>query len=384
MTMRKLMLKIEEDMKKRGIKKKDVATNLGVTPSAVTQYFKVEVPIDFIKFTKLLYLVYGFYPENLLFEYLNSVELKKEMLEWLAMHGKWNLLQQVIDKEKENHGREKRFVRIYELLLRRSKKQITPLDFLTEVEKIKFHYTGKEEIESKILINIWSLYSYIDLHVYSLIPAIAELTLQQVQYVDNSYLREAYEIRIKEIMVFSYMKRNQLKEAESMAEDILREENINKFPLQYNSALCMMSEMYVFRDFSKSLYYIQKALSMLDNEMFKGFIKRAEGLKATHDFIRIVNKDFRSLYLNDPAEKAHYLAAQNNSDCKKEALEILNRLEKENNGLSNFQLYYKALAREDIALMELARDSFLKSGDLFYAELPKRYMKKRLITTNFK
>jgi predicted transcriptional regulator len=376
MKMRKLMLKIEEDMKKRGIKKKDIALHLRVTSSAVTQYFKVEVPIDFIKFIKLLYFVYRSYPRELLLEYLssNEIEIENIMLEWLVMNGKWDLLEELIKKGQDK----KEFTLIYDIMLKRNRRQISPAEFLSEIEKIKFNYNGKEETENKILVNICSLYSYVDLHVYPLIPAVSELTLQQINMMDESYLKEAYEIRVKEIMVLSYMKRNKLKEAESIANEILCEDTLSKFPLQYNSVLCFLSEIYVFRDYVKSMYYINMALDMLKDEVLKGFVKREEALKATHDFIKIVNNDFTGLYLNDLAEKAHFLAMQD-STSKEEALKILEKIEEENSGLTNFQLYYKALAQENISLMELAKDSFLKSGDLFYAQLPKRYLERNKI-----
>jgi predicted transcriptional regulator len=377
MKMRKLMLKIEEDMKKRGIKKKDIALHLGVTSSAVTQYFKVEVPIDFIKFIKLLYFVYRSYPRELLLEYFssNEIEIENIMLEWLVMNGKWDLLEELIKKGQDK----KEFTLIYDIMLKRNRRQISPTEFLSEIEKIKFNYNGKEETENKILVNICSLYSYVDLHVYPLIPAVSELTLQQINMMDESYLKEAYEIRVKEIMVLSYMKRNKLKEAESIANEILCEDTLSKFPLQYNSVLCFLSEIYVFRDYVKSMYYINMALDMLKDEVLKGFVKREEALKATHDFIKIVNNDFTGLYLNDLAEKAHFLAMQDDSTSKEEALKILEKIEEENSGLTNFQLYYKALAQENISLMELAKDSFLKSGDLFYAQLPKRYLERNKI-----
>jgi hypothetical protein len=97
-------------------------------------------------------------------------------------------------------------------------------------------------------------------------------------------------------------------------------------------------------------------------------------LYATHDFIKITNGMYKNLYLTDKAEEAHYLSSQPDESSKERALYLLEEIAKERGKLSPFQIYYKALALGDMQLMRFAEKEFLKNGDLFYAQLPRRYL----------
>jgi hypothetical protein len=364
--LKKVMESIKEDARKQKITNKEIAKFLGISSGQVTHYFTLTNKIPFSKFTDLCRLIYQDETriEPKLVSYIEQIskrEYIREAAEWFSNNGKRELLEKVLMLK----GEEDPLLKIYELLLLRNKRQIKAQDFYIKLDALKDK--SLEYPEWKALIRIATLYGFWDLKSYSMIPFLAEEALKQTEEITNQYLQKSYRIRVLEVKAIVEMKRNNLEASEKLAMEVIKNEHDN--PLSANSMLSLLSEMYVFRSYERSIEYINKALVQFSLLNLAGYSNRQGMLEATHDFVKIYHGKTDFLFLTDPSEEAHFLARKGTDKDKKRALEILSQIENENHRLSSHQLYYKALCTGKKEDMDNALNQFIINGDLFYSYL---------------
>ncbi|CAM4106246.1 AimR family lysis-lysogeny pheromone receptor [Mesobacillus thioparans] len=364
--MKKVMESIKEDARKRKITNKEIAKFLGISSGQVTHYFNLTNKIPFSKFTELCRYIYEEETkiEPHLISYVEKISKKeyiREAVEWFSNNGKRMLLEKVLELK----GEEDPLLRIYSLLLLRNKREIKAQDFYIRLDALRDK--SLDYPEWKALIRIATLYAFWDLKSFSMIPFIAEEALKQAEMITNQYLQKSYQTRVLEVKAIVEMKRNNLEESEKFAMEVIRNENDN--PLSANSMYSLLSEMYVFRNYERSVEYISKALAQFSALELTGYSNRQGMLEATHDFIKIYHGKTDFLFLTDPSEEAHFLARKGTDKDKKRALEILSKIENENHRLSSHQLYYKALCTGKKEDMDNALNQFIINGDLFYSYL---------------
>lgn len=370
--MKRLMERIKSDAEKRNITNIEIAKKLNVSKSQVSHYFNDNNRISFEKFLDLILLIYDEWDEELISRYCkvtDKPEHDREALEWCMLNSKHDLALFLIEKIKlKKDKKEQNLAGLYELLLRRYKGEFTPQQFLEELENIKVK--GNMRKESIVFINILSVYGHGDFKNYKAVHFFAELAMKELRGIKNQFIKNAYEIRVNDCLAFSFKNMGHLKEAEDICLKCITEGNERYYPVVVNSMYCLLSEIYMFNNYEKSLHYINYALRMTEKENMKMYKKRKSDLESTHDFIKIVNRDYNGLFLNDPEEKAHYLARLGTTKSRREALHILSEIEKKNGGLSNFQKFYKALALNDKELMLEVYKGFLIQGVIYYSALP--------------
>ncbi|QPA32602.1 AimR family lysis-lysogeny pheromone receptor [Thermaerobacillus caldiproteolyticus] len=374
--MRKIISQIRQELGRKEISPSYLAKMLNVSLTCINEFFNGTRQLNFSDFLQIINLLFDKDNQQpLILDYCLSTESKediREAMEWASNNCFYELLSDLIDIYPS------KFSDLYSLLLKRNKNELSPIQLYNELEMIKFKMGNETEIpEVQVLVRIASLYSFLSLKSYGLILPLAQDALNQAESITNRYIRESYVIRIKEVMAIYYMKQLQLEEAIKVARGIINLSNFEKFPLTVNSMLCLLAEIYVYSDYCKSIYYIEKAIEHFKElGMSEKFKNRENMLYATHDFIKITNGMYKNLYLTDKAEEAHYLSRQRDESSKERALYLLEKIAKERGKLSPFQIYYKALALGDVQLMRFAEEEFLKAGDLFYAQLPRRYLVK--------
>lgn len=374
--MKLLLEEIKKKSKAQKIANKYLAQILEITPGQMSNYFNLKNRIPFSKYIKLVLFLYDKPHEIdlLLKKYAECSTNKKdsirESIEWFYNNGKLTLVQEVINKNKGDS-----MFNIYRLLILRSKKIVTHEQFYIELEKLKD--VASSCIEEKVLRRIATLYAFADLRSYNMIPFNVEIALNLASQVTNTYLRESYKSRIYESWAYSELKRNNLAKAEEIALKVINTHGEN-FPLSVNYMLILMSEIYVLSDYSESIEYIKSSLAFFEKENLWDNMHRRAILEATHDFIKIHHNKFDHLFLSDTSEEAHYLAKLGGKENSRKALELLCYLEKKNGKLSPHQLYYKALATNQLSDMEAALDEFIKHGDIYYAALSKNLMKTKI------
>jgi hypothetical protein len=363
-----LLESIQVDIKKKGLQQILIANKMGVKASSLTYYLKSENKIKFIHYYELVRIVYESDHNTIINKLMQFIEVTPkrdnliECLEWSSNHGEHELFEQALSiEQKLKYGNET--AEVYSLLMDRNHKRLDPVSILEKVEKIKIN--GIKKLEIEVLLNILTLYVYLDLKKFNIITLLARSAFKMIEKLGNGFIKTAFTIRVQEMLAISLMRDGQVEESKKVASHLISSVDETIFPLPINSMLSLMSELNVFSDKEKSISYINKALTMFENLQLKNYINRRSMLRSTHDFVKIVNYQYHDLFLEDKSEEAHFLAR---TGYNQEALEVLKGLEL-NGELTPHQLYYKALATQDPSDYKKAEKEFYRRGDFYYCRL---------------
>ncbi|QPA33396.1 AimR family lysis-lysogeny pheromone receptor [Thermaerobacillus caldiproteolyticus] len=383
-----LLATLQKELARRNITQTELAKKMGVSVATVNNQLNGVYRMKFFYFVKLISCISDNYSqfERLIWEFLkelqdtknknNKLEIVREGLEWSLQNGNMQLLEYFINEDSKltDNGE---LGKIYSLLAKRNQGLFKSLEFYDELETLKLH--GYKRGESSVLLRISSIYALFESQSFNLFFHEIEKTMDLIERIKNKYLKKAYTMRIKEALAIAHMLKNELSVAQKLCEEILNDDDAEHFPLLVNSINLLMAQMNLFTDYEKSLEYLRKTLMLFQKPNFlKNAKRRLKRVEATHDFIKIVNKDFDGLFLTDRSEYAHFLAMQEEPELNKKALEILEELQKENGYLTPFQRFYKALALRNAHLMKEAEEEFLISGNRYYAQLPRMYLEARV------
>ena len=205
-----------------------------------------------------------------------------------------------------------------------------------------------------------------------MVHILAEDLLELIKSIQNQYIKESLELKILDTVARAHQKQSELEIAIDICNDVIkRSEN---HPLEKIYMLNLLSEIYVFSSYKKSISYNKQALNLY-NKLGSGTNRRFRDLlESTHDFIKIYHQDYEGLFLTDLAEKAYYLVSNGNAKDLKKGIALLEQMKRENGKLSPQQEYYYAISQNDLTLMEEALLTFEKAGDIFYSDLPKKHL----------
>ncbi|MGE6756243.1 AimR family lysis-lysogeny pheromone receptor [Rossellomorea sp. NPDC071047] len=365
--MKRLMNQVKEDAKKNGITGKKVSKWINVSEGMVTKYYKGESDMPAMKFIDLVDFIYE--DPACIKEYIISFIQKterndnlQELLEWSANRGDKEYMDEV-HRRVVNSPLLKDSM-IYQMITGRNMNQLSAEEFYLKVEDFKL--SENLLYDSKILLKIATLYSHLDLKSYSVMIPLANNILQSLDAINSDYVRDSFKVRTNEMLAHAFLKRGDIENVEKIAQKVLTDETINRYPLPANSILMILSEANIFKDPNSSIRLINSAIKMFKDIKVSSHKMRKSVLESTHDFIKIHCGDFNGLYLSDISERAHSLAKQGYS---KEALIILDELEEINGELSAHQLYYKGLATDNKKYFQQSLNKFVRQGDSFYTQL---------------
>lgn len=371
----KLIAIIDYELEKKGITKGEVAKQLGVSNGTISNLFNLKHRIGYIKFIELTRVAFGKYHHEYIemFCWDSQEKVEREALEWAYSNSNMKVLKLLIEKAALRANIDP-IVAVYELQMKRMEKSISTQEFFDGIEDLTYRDPKYLNFETFILLGISTLYHYVDVAAYKAVAPKARNLLKQIQNIKSPYLRTAYAIRVKIALIIASMRSKDLNFAKEIGAELTNKKVLDMFPVYFNNVLVCLGEIYTFTDKEKSYSYIEHSVKLMKEGYFKENPKWQKIIKSTHDFLHIYHNDFNNLFLEDEAEEAHYLAKQNTPGAKDRALSILSKIEKRDGHLSNFQSYYKALAKKDKKMMIAARDKFYESGDFFYAQLPQHFI----------
>ncbi|MDF2791394.1 MAG: hypothetical protein K0S80_4496 [Neobacillus sp.] len=376
---------MDAEMKKRRIKKGDIATLFGVSRATVSNMFNRKYKIEYMRFIQLTRIVFGQYHHDFIRRFCRAAKTKVEIeaMEWAYANGDTEVLELLIHNAKEESKpteKEKNkstdqeedehitITDIYELQYERLVGKVNIEEFFARTEDMMMDFKGMD-LEKHVMLKISCMYADIYDRSYRSVWSKGKNLLKHLNKIENDYLRKAYEMRIKIILLYIGTRARKYEECEKMANEMINnKEVLEHFPVYHTHALICLSEIYALDNFEKSSHYIKQAVEMMD----KGYFDSNEGwkvnIKSTYDFVHIHHKKFEGLYLQAEDERAHYLA-KGNEEERKEAVRILNTLQERDGEICEFVMYYKALALNDKSLMERAKDMFHDAGDFHYSRL---------------
>lgn len=372
--MNKIFIKLNNICENKNISITTLAERLGLSVASVSNYFSGEQQIKFIKFVQLLDILIEDYSQkvDLIFQFCKdtpTLENDRVAIEWASNYSEFELQEFLIDKMAGN-ATNKTHAEPHKHLLKRNKKQINEQVFFDAVSNI--NKKSNKRPETEILREISYIYSLWDLGVYNinLMIALAEKAKGKISRItseDSQYIRDSYSIKINEMLANIYLKNNNVEKARELAYGILAMDNREMFPSPLISTYRILAESYLLVEPETAIKYIDKSVNLLRRGSIELNNLKREGIRSTSDFIRIYNKVYTDLYLDDKSERAHFHASKGE---RKIAIGLLNEIEQEQGFLTPHQMYYKALALDSKTILKQAEKQFYGKNDFYYAQIP--------------
>ncbi|MGZ9785473.1 AimR family lysis-lysogeny pheromone receptor [Bacillus pseudomycoides] len=284
------------------------------------------------------------------------------------LNGFDNLLNYVIDLC-ENHSEMEmqrcfKIFRLFKCRLSKSK----------ELEEIFLEIDGSRPLNNKkhfqvgIFCDILSMLILSDLGKFDLMATYKQRIEGNLKKLKNKELINLYNFWIKSIWGYSLLRSNDILGFQEIYKDLMEFNDLGFFPVTQAVIDIRMGESSLFSDENAAFYYLEKACNILSSQREKHKYKVALN---TLNFLRIIKwKDIDKIDMNtlDIAEKGLYFIQINQKD---RANELLDYLERKNNGLSPIQRVYRGMANNDLIEISKAIDAMKVKNDFFYAGFAK-------------
>jgi hypothetical protein len=343
-----------------------IEKKIGISKNQLYDYIRSEgnETIDFVYYLKIIRILKPEFEEE--FIKLISLDLKRPQslryaMEYTISRYHYDLTEKLICTNESGSRENKNWSQIYRILLSyaRNEKELSCIE--SDLDSFKPFY-----FETEVLQLISYCYVYYGQKKYNELYCACTKLLALVPKLKGKFIRESYTARLYEMLAKCYLFfKNNVALAREYAEKLLENEYAGKYKIH---AFYVLGASYLYEDYIKCISYYEEYIDML----------RANGKDEIAE--RVINQDIPFVnnycgYLDitlstDKSEKAHYLIKKGR---KEEALELLNSLPLP---LTPFQKYYKALATDSPELFSESFIDFITSGDMYYAELPRKKLEK--------
>ncbi|MCB5896214.1 AimR family lysis-lysogeny pheromone receptor [Bacillus cereus] len=381
--MTELLRRINDDLFALKITNNELASYLGIAKSTVSSILNGKTEMSFIYLVKIIMKLYQkpFVPLNndMITSYLiyAKPENRREALEYAAFRREFDSLKEIVNIEKTSTTEiNKEFAEVYDIIHKHCKSvdEYSPEDFYDELEESKSNVSS---YEMKVLIDILLCQTLYQTKEYKKLFKRISIAEKNVKEIRNKFIYNSFLVRIKEVLIVSHMMQNELKKARATCIELLNMcDTNNSFYLQKANSYYNMGESYIFEDYSKSKMFLEKSLSILNDDVFigdKDIERKKKRIQSTIIFLKIHHyRDIQDVYHGLDKDGHVYLELRKGN--KEKAEKYLLEIEKENGSLNEFQTCYMGLARNDKSLIEKSYMMFLQKKSLFYANLPKLYL----------
>lgn len=385
--MNRIVTKINNDLAASNITHSEIAKYLGIAKSTLSSILNGKTEISFIYLAKIIMKLhnrpYVKLEDNVISTYLLHAkpENRREAFEYAAFRRKFDSLQTIFGVEEHKEiatELNQEFVMVYKLIYKHCKvvEKYSPEDFYDDLDECKNKVSSKE---MKVLIDILLCQTLYQTKEYKkLFKRIADAE-EKVKKIPNKFIQNSFLVRIKEVLIVTYMMRDEVQMARENCNDLLKICDENKgFLVQKANSYYNLGESYLFEDYSESNKFLKASLSVLNDSIFDGdkdIQRKKERVKSTIIFLKIHHsRDLNALPLELDDDDQAYLEIQLGNNEKAES--ILRKMEKEKGSLNEFQTCYLGIAQNNKALIEKSYMMFLQKKSLFYANLPKIYLGK--------
>ncbi|MFT4140223.1 MAG: AimR family lysis-lysogeny pheromone receptor, partial [Bacillus sp. (in: firmicutes)] len=217
--MQALLNKIHNDLYAAGITNEALSEIWGVAPSNVSRVFNGHTQISFCYLSKTLLSLYEdqLLRRDLVQKYLQFAKPEniKEAMEYFSFRNEFEMLQELVVKEKERiaskrEEKEKNeekytpstddeWINVYELICRRymEGENFSLEDFDEELEEMRFEVSTKE---MEVLIDILRCQTAYQLRDYRTLLKRMKKIEKRLSKVKNKFLRASFSVRLKEGM----------------------------------------------------------------------------------------------------------------------------------------------------------------------------------------
>ncbi|PEF75658.1 transcriptional regulator [Bacillus pseudomycoides] len=280
------------------------------------------------------------------------------------LNGFDNLLNYVIDLC-ENHSEMEmqRCFKIFRLFKCRLAKSKGLEEIFLEIDGSR-PLNNKKHFQVGIFCDILSMLILSDLGKFDLMATYKQRIEGNLKKIKSKELIKLYNFWIESIWGYSLLRSNDILGFQEIYKDLMEFNDLGFFPVMQAVIDIRMGESSLFSDEKAAFYYLEKACNILSSQKENHKYKIALN---TLNFLRIIKwKDIDKIDINtlDLAEKGLYFIQ---IDQKDRANELLDYLERKNNGLSPIQRVYRGMANNDLIEISKAIDAMKVKNDFFYA-----------------
>jgi transcriptional regulator with XRE-family HTH domain len=365
--MKQLCQEIEKIIELKGLKKIDIAKQIGVTPTAITKVLKGKATFELIlEFLKAVepdhYLELLTKDDNLL-----KINTKnwRDTLEFASTNRLLDLQEKLVEKAlNSNNKRDNEFGMVYGVLL-------TWQDDQRTFDNVLF-----EEVKKKVncdymrwLIQLIDVYLYHGEGNFTMVDYLIKELKEKINLLDDSYIKKSLYARMLELVCHVELRvHNNVENAINKANELINY-NIGKTFSAYGfyiKGLCLAEKDIITSQqlFSKSI-----DLYMLANKK-----SAAEEVKEVSEFLSLYY-DYEHNEENLLFNISKSLFAYKNGDYNK-GLDLIEKVTTENPLRNNLRLFVEGLLKNDQNIVMNSLIKFVKSGDRYFANIPKKWLLK--------
>lgn len=350
----------------------DLAKEVGVAKSTISNYLNKNNALSVYTFSKLVYVVFENdkdKQEQMIINYLSTLKdrmnINVKIAFAIAHLNDYLKLMKFISQlcKKSDDIEMKRLERVFNLYNARLDGEDVK-DLYLDIEKART-ISNKKNYDIEIFCDLLSMLILCDLGDFGLMEGYKVRIEKNIELVTNSYLKNLYYFWVKELWSYSLLRTDMCQDFEEHNIYLRTYKDLKFFPVMEAFLNIRRGENYMFSDYKKSLNFFLEAINIL--------CEAKESLKfkiALNDinFIRIVWwKDIDKIEFNrlHPAEYALFLIKKGK---KNEAINILENIEMKKGYLSPMQTCYMGMAKSDLALVKKSINMFKSNNDFLYVK----------------
>lgn len=284
-----------------------------------------------------------------------SYEIQRKGMEFLYIHGFYEELQQLVEKNKESdHELNRQWAYIYQLTIDRRFKKKSPLQIVKYLD-----YFQTSDIELRTIIELTKVSLYHDLKQFNKIGNFLDVQYELFDRIEDNFLFSCLNFRLYQLLFIYYWSRNELIMARKYAFRALNQTNNGKTKANLHMNLGLT---YLFDTYHQGMYHLQEGLRLAIEYQDHTRIKIIKNKNIP--FFAAHFKKTEGITTNDKSEQAHLEIARGNN---KAAIAILETLPL----TSPFELYYMGLAKQDEHFLLQSYYAFTQErNEYFFSRLP--------------
>lgn len=284
-----------------------------------------------------------------------SKEISKKGMEFLYMHGHYDDLQQLINKNNESEcSSNRKWAFVYQLIIDRKFKRYPPGEILKRLGDL---WTDEPELNSLILFI--KINEFHGMKEYSNFGNYLEKQSRLFEKIEDRFMLSFFHIRLNQSLFIYYLIRNELIMARKYAFRVLTQTTCPKTKVNMHMSLGLS---YIYDTYFQGMYHLSESLKIARAHDLHNSVNTIE--QKNIPFLSAHFKKVEGMTSTDKSEQAHIELAKGNYAT---AEAILSELSID----SPFKLYYLGIAKQDKYILLQSYNSFIESrSDYFFSRLP--------------
>lgn len=276
-------------------------------------------------------------------------------LEFLYAYGYLEKMETLIDKNLESADPvSQKWGLIYQVIHEWKIKKTTPAEYLSKIEKLDIM-----ESELICLKNFIYVYAHYERKEFGKLGSHLDRLLEGIQKVDDPLLQEFFSIRLDELLMTYYWKRNEMIIARKHGYRILNRTYNECKKADVHNALALG---FIYDSYEQAMYHGKQALLLAEKHECSSLID--EVANHTIPFIAAYFGRTDEITSDMLSEQAHLAMARGD---KETSIQLLNQIDE----LTPFQQYYLGKVTGSRKLLEESHYRFINErSDYFFAKLP--------------